>query len=118
MFATFGQEDGRIYEHKLPAKMDNKYTIYGCDHTRNKEPIAEAKALTRENISNSPVPMTRPREAHLLSSVGFIQPPSRPNDASIFFGKIPISIQTELPPRMGAVALRKKDRDTRTVFHD
>lgn len=35
--ATFGQKDGRIYEHKLPTEMDNKYKIYGCDHTRNKE---------------------------------------------------------------------------------
>lgn len=35
--ATIGQEGGRIYEHKLSAEMDNKYTIDGCDRTRNKE---------------------------------------------------------------------------------
>ena len=62
-----------------------------------KEPIAEAEVLIRENISDCPVPTTQ--------ASGSLER----------FSPLP---ETERTRQTGAVALRKKERDTLAMFHD
>jgi hypothetical protein len=120
MSATFGKYDERIYEHQLRAEIDNKYRIYDCHYTGNEErTYCRGRSLDQEDYLRSPVPTTPPREASLSSSMSFTQPLPRSNNASGSLDRLPHrSSKTEIAWQMGAVALRKKERETRAVFHD
>jgi hypothetical protein len=83
-----------------------------------KEPIAEAEALIKENISNSPVRVTPPEETSLSSRMSVPQQLPRPNGVSGSLDRSPNLSETEIARQTGAVVHRKKERETRAVFHD
>lgn len=81
-----------------------------------KEPIAEAKALIRENISNLPFLVTPQEKTSLSSRMSVPQPPLRPNGVSGSLDRSPS--ETEIARQTDLVVLGKKERETRAVFHD
>jgi hypothetical protein len=83
-----------------------------------KTPIAEAESLIRENISNLSVRVTLPEETSLSSRIGIPQPLPRPRSVSGSLDRSLYLSETEIARQAGPVVLKKKERETRAVFHD
>lgn len=83
-----------------------------------KEPIAEAKALIRENISHLPVRVTLPQESSLSSRMSDPQPLPGFHGVPAPLNRSLNPSENEIARQTGLVVLKKKERETRAVFHD